>query len=90
MRNAIGLAILAGAFSFAGGAEAAPPALSDHAAISRELAKPAEQAGRKARNKRYVKRRMIGPITPIGAPTSTATGSSTTPMAVRCSEQAAP
>ena len=37
MRNAIGLAILAGAFSFAGGAEAAPPALSDHAAISREL-----------------------------------------------------
>jgi hypothetical protein len=57
MRNTIGLAILAGAFSFAGGAEAAPPALSDHAAISRELAKPAEQAGRKARNKRYVKRR---------------------------------
>ena len=57
MRNAIGLAILAGAFSLAGGTQAAPLTLSDHAAMSRELAKPAEEAGRKARTKRYAKRR---------------------------------
>lgn len=58
MRNAIGLAILAGAFSFTGGAEAAPLSLGDHAALSRDAsASLVEQAGRKARAKRYGKRR---------------------------------
>ena len=57
MRIAIGLAVLAGALSLAAVAQAAPPALGDHAALSRDLsAAGVEEVGRRARAKRYVRR----------------------------------
>ncbi|MFO7478787.1 MAG: hypothetical protein R6X03_10675 [Methyloceanibacter sp.] len=57
MRIAIGLAVLAGAFFCVEGARAAPPALGDHAALSRDLSVTAvEEVGRRARAKRYTRR----------------------------------
>lgn len=57
MRIAIGFAVLAGALILADGARAAPPALADHAALSRDLSAAAvEEVGRRARAKRYARR----------------------------------
>jgi hypothetical protein len=61
MRIAIAFAFLAGASAALGSAQAAPLALGDHAALSREIASEAmEVAARRAdlrRGKRYAKRR---------------------------------
>jgi hypothetical protein len=55
MRIVLGLSLLTGAFCLVpDAARAAPPALADHAAMSRALcASVVEEAGRRARYKRY-------------------------------------
>jgi len=93
LRIAVALALLAGAVVLTPRpASALPLALGDHAAMSQGLSgSVVEQVARRAHYKRYAhsSAAITGPTIPIGAPISIATGSSTTRMAARCSEQQA-
>jgi hypothetical protein len=93
MRMAIVFALFAGAtFLAPETASAVPLALGDHATLSRMVSdvavEPVAHRYLAATNimRANTRAATTGPITPIGGRTSITIGSSTIPMAARCSE----